>query len=108
MVTSQLLGISKFVWISAVTGAPVSEVTVPKKDNFRITKCIHVVRILGTENGTYPDIPLHPQLEEIGLLKLAHAACSGALFNSQKDQNGRGVQPQFVKFAKRVRAIGMD
>lgn len=94
-------------WICAFTGARVSEVTALRKDSFRTVKGVHVVRIMGTKNGTYRDVPLHPQLEEIGLLKFVEAASAGPLFYSEKDQKGRGAQSQSEKLAKWVRAIGI-
>jgi integrase len=80
-------------WICAFTGARVSEITALKKDSFRTVKGVHVVRIMGTKSGTYRDVPLHPQLKEIGLLKFVEAASPGALFYSEKDQKGRGLSP---------------
>jgi hypothetical protein len=83
-------------------------VTALKKDSFMTVKGVHVVRIVGTKNGTYRDVPLSPQLEEIGLLKFVEAASSGPLFYSEKDQKGRGAQSQSEKLAKWVRAIGIS
>ncbi len=94
-------------WICAFTGARVSEITALRKDSFRTVKGVHVVRIMGTKNGTYRDVPLHPQLEEINLLKFVEAAHPGPLFFSEKDQKGRGAQSQSEKLAKWVRAIGI-
>jgi len=94
-------------WICAFSGARVSEVTALRKDSFRTVKGVHVVRIVGTKNGTYRDVPLHPQLEEIGLLKFIQTASPGPLFYSERNQNGRGAQSQSEKLAKWVRAIGI-
>jgi integrase len=94
-------------WICAFSGARVSEVTALRKESFRTVKGVHVVRIMGTKNGAYRDVPLHPQLEEIGLLKFVDSASPGPLFYSEKDQSGRGAQSQSEKLAKWVRAIGI-
>jgi integrase len=82
-------------------------VTALRKDSFRTIKGVHVVRIVGTKNGTYRDVPLHPQLEDIGLLRFVEAASPGPLFYSEKDQKGRGAQSQSEKLAKWVRTIGV-
>ncbi len=62
---------------------------------------------MGTKNGAYRDVPLHPQLIEIGLLSFVENASLGPLFYSEKDQTGRGAQSQSEKLAKWVRSIGI-
>ncbi len=94
-------------WICALTGARVSEVTALRKDSFRTVRGVHVVRIMGTKNGAYRDVPLHPQLEEIGLLEFVENAVPGPLFYDEKDQKGRGAQNQSEKLAKWIRSIGL-
>jgi integrase len=94
-------------WICALTGARISEVTALTRESFRTVKGVHAVRIMGTKNGAYRDVPLHPQLIEIGLLKLVENASPGPLFYNENEQNGRGAQSQSEKLAKWVRSIGI-
>ncbi|NIX78104.1 DUF6538 domain-containing protein [Microvirga terricola] len=95
-------------WLCAFTGSRVSEVTALRKESFRSEGDVSVVRIFGTKTGSYRDVPLHPQLEAVGLLNFVRQASSGPLFYSEKDQKGRGPESQSGKLAKWVRSLGID
>ena len=85
-----------------------TEITSLHRESFRTVSGVPLVRIIGTKTGEYRDVPLHPQLVEIGLLQFVEASHTGPLFYNEKDQRGRGAQSQSEKLAKWVRKLGID
>jgi integrase len=71
--------------ICAFTGARPSEITQARAEDFRAEEDFNVLRITpeaGTvKTGMYRDVPLHPQLVELGLMKFI-AGKSGPLFHA--------------------------
>lgn len=71
--------------ICAFTGARPSEITQARAEDFRVEDDFNVLRITpeaGTvKTGMYRDVPLHPQLVELGLMKFI-AGKSGPLFHA--------------------------
>lgn len=70
--------------LCAFSGARVTEITQLRKEDFRQEGETHVMRIApdaGTvKAGGYRDVPLHPQLIEMGFLDFLAAAPAGPLF----------------------------
>lgn len=84
--------------LCAFSGARITEITQLRKEDFREEGGAHVMRIkpdAGTvKAGDYRDVPLHPQLIEMGFLSFLQAAPAGPLFY----RNGKGRDP--VKAAR--------
>lgn len=74
--------------LCAYTGARIAEITQLRKQDFRKEGETHVMRITpaaGTvKAGGYRDVPLHPQLIDLGFMKFVEAAADGPLFYPQK------------------------
>ena len=79
-------------WLCAFTGARVTEVTALRKQDFRSEGTVPVVRIFGTKGGEYRDVPLHPQLVDIGLLTFVQSAGAGPLFYNEKGSTCRATR----------------
>jgi integrase len=79
-------------WLSAFTGARVTELTQLRKQDIRQEGKHWVIRITpeaGTvKTGGYRDVPLHPQLVELGFPDLVMAAPGGPLFYRTASGNG--------------------
>lgn len=80
-------------FLCAFSGARIGEITQLRKEDFRQEGDTRVMRIApdaGTvKAGNYRDVPLHPQLKEIGFLDFLDSAPSGPLFYPLK----RGTNP---------------
>lgn len=75
-------------WLAAHTGARVAELTQLRKEDIQTRDGIHFLR-LSPEAGSiktseYRDVPIHPQLVELGFLEFVKAAPEGPLFFSPK------------------------
>ncbi|WP_236387261.1 tyrosine-type recombinase/integrase [Mesorhizobium muleiense] len=74
--------------LCAFTGARIAELTQLRKQDFRKEGETHVVRITpaaGTvKAGGYRDVPLHPQIVEMGFVEFVEAAPDGPLFHSSR------------------------
>ncbi|KUM25638.1 hypothetical protein AU467_25310 [Mesorhizobium loti] len=72
--------------LCAVTGARIAEITQLRKQDFRMEGDTPVMRITpaaGTvKAGGYRDVPLHPQLIEMGFMAFVEDAPNGPLFHS--------------------------
>lgn len=72
-------------WLCAFTGARVTELTQLRKQDLRQDGELWVIRITpdaGTvKAGGYRDVPLHPQLVELGFTAFVEASPSGPLFH---------------------------
>ncbi len=70
--------------LCAHTGARIAEITQLRKQDFRKEGDTHVLRITpgagSVKAGDYRDVPLHPQLVELGFLKFVEASPDGPLF----------------------------
>ncbi|WP_201744758.1 tyrosine-type recombinase/integrase [Neoaquamicrobium microcysteis] len=79
--------------LCAFTGARISEITQLRKQDFRKEGETHVMRIrpdAGTvKAGDYRDVPLHPQLIEMGFMDFVDASADGPLFYPDR----RGKNP---------------
>jgi len=77
--------------LCAFTGARIAEITQLRKQDFREEGRTHVMRIrpdAGTvKAGDYRDVPLHPQLIEMGFMSFVDASPDGPLF--YRDSPGR-------------------
>ena len=60
-------------WLCAFTGARVTKITAPGRKALRRSTA-SCRKDHGHEDGEYRDVPLHPQLVEIGFLKFVEAA----------------------------------
>lgn len=79
--------------LCAFSGARIAEITQLRKEDFRKEGETHVMRIrpdAGTvKAGNYRDVPLHPQLIDMGLLNFVDASPGGPLFYP----NRKGAKP---------------
>jgi len=78
--------------LCAFTGARITEITQLRKQDFRREGETHVMRIrpdAGTvKAGDYRDVPLHPQLIEMGFMDFVDASPDGPLFyQDRRDTN---------------------
>jgi integrase len=75
--------------LCAFTGARIAEITQLRKRDIRMEGDIPVVRITpaaGTvKAGGYRDVPLHPQIVELGFLDFVKASADGPLFYPGRD-----------------------
>lgn len=73
-------------WLCAFTGARVTEVLQLRKSDVRTASDITYVRITSeagrVKGKMYRDVPLHPQLVEIGFLDFVSKSSEGPLFHS--------------------------
>lgn len=71
-------------WIGAYTGARIAEITQLRGVDFRETKEGWFLRFTpeagGIKTDHYRDVPLHPHLVELGLLRFVHSVGDGPLF----------------------------
>lgn len=79
-------------WLCAFTGARVTELTQLRKQDLRREGKLWVIRITpdaGTvKTGGYRDVPLHPQLVELGFTAFVDASPSGPLFHRNSTATG--------------------
>jgi hypothetical protein len=80
-------------WLCAFTGAPITDVTGVRKEDFRREGEILVLRLFGTRSRSYRDVPIHPQLVELGFEQFLAGARAGPLFHKQKDLAARRQRP---------------
>ena len=77
-------------WLCAFTGARVAEIGQLRKADIRIAGDINYIRITpeagSVKSGQYRDVPLHPQLVDLGFLDFVRTAPDGPLFF---DSNGK-------------------
>lgn len=100
-------------WLCAFTGTRVGEITQLRGQDFRQEAGRWVVRITPeagtTKSGNYRDVPLHPQLVELGLLDVVKDAGAGPLF--YKDTAGRdpikAARMVSSKLALWIRSLGI-
>lgn len=75
-------------FLCAFTGARITEITQLRKEDFRKEGNHYVMRITpaaGTvKAGNYRDVPLHPQLTELGFVDFLESAPDGPLFFQTK------------------------
>ena len=75
--------------ICAFTGARISEITQLRKEDVRKDGDWWVIRITpdagSVKAGNYRDVPLHPQVIELGFIDFVKAASPGPLFHAGKD-----------------------
>lgn len=75
-------------FLCAFTGARIAEITQVRKQDFRIEGGARIMRITpdagSVKTGEFRDVPLHPQLAELGFLDFLDAAPDGPLFFRQK------------------------
>lgn len=90
--------------LCAFSGARVTEVTQLRKEDFRKEGETHVMRITpdaGTvKAGDYRDVPLHPQLIDMGFIDFLDASPAGPLFF--RDTKGRNPVTASQMVAGRV------
>ncbi|MEH6717529.1 MAG: hypothetical protein V7704_01510 [Aurantimonas endophytica] len=71
-------------WLCAFTGARVAEIAQIRREDVRESDGILYLRITpdagSVKTGVYRDVPLHPQLIELGFVDFAHVAKKGPLF----------------------------
>lgn len=79
--------------LCAFSGARIGEIAQLRKEDFRKEGDTHVMRITpdaGTvKAGGYRDVPLHPQLIDMGFMKFVEASLGGPLFYP----NRKGAKP---------------
>lgn len=79
-------------FLCAFSGARIAEITQLHKEDFRIDDDTWVMRLRpdrgGIKAGNYRDVPLHPQILELGFTKFVEAASNGPLFFvAEKDKD---------------------
>ncbi len=71
-------------WLCAFTGARVAEIAQLRKSDVRLDKDIHHIRITpdagSVKTGLFRDVPLHPQLMQLGFGEFVRKAGDGPLF----------------------------
>ena len=96
-------------WLSAFTGARVAELAQLRKEDVRQDGEIHYVRITPdagpVKTRQYRDVPLHPQLIELGFLRMVEGASPGPLFYRAGTQ--RGAKTIAERVSTWVRGLGV-
>lgn len=76
-------------WILAFTGARVAEICQLRREDIREEAGAHIIRITpeagGTKTGQWRDVPLHPQIIEMGFLDYVSTVPAGPLFHTATD-----------------------
>jgi integrase len=71
-------------WLCAHTGARIAEITQLRKEDIRFDDSIAYIRITpdagSVKTGQYRDVPIHPQLLELGFRDFVAGSADGALF----------------------------
>ncbi|MCX5580274.1 DUF6538 domain-containing protein [Kaistia terrae] len=86
-------------WLCAFTGARIAEICQLRQEDFSERDGVPVIRINpeagSVKSGHYRDIPLHPQLVELGLLAFVAASKAGPLFHRTKPRSAprKGLPP---------------
>jgi integrase len=84
-------------WLCAFTGARVAEMGQLRKEDVRIDDPIPHLRITSdagaVKTGQYRDIPLHPQLLDLGFDNFVRAAPDGPLFYDRKSKRTSAELP---------------
>ncbi|WP_036264405.1 tyrosine-type recombinase/integrase [Methylocapsa aurea] len=79
-------------WICAHSGARVAEITQLRKEDIRAQDGVQFIRITpeagSVKTGKYRDVPIHPQLIELGFLTFVEDAADGPLFYATKTRTG--------------------
>lgn len=99
--------------IGLFTGARIGEIASLKTDHIYFKSGLNVMHLPGTKTDASPrDIPIHPALEKLGLLKLAKMrrdAGQEMLFDiTPSAQNGYGAAPSkwFTQYKNKIGLIG--
>ncbi|WP_294608307.1 DUF6538 domain-containing protein [uncultured Roseovarius sp.] len=83
-------------WICAYTGARAGEITQLRKEDLTFINGIPQLTITpeagSVKAGMYRDVPVHPHLQEIGLLDFIRSAKSGYLFHSGASTTAEAVK----------------
>ena len=84
-------------WLCAFSGARISEMTQIRSQDVRLERGIHYLRITpeagSVKTGVYRDVPLHPQLIELGFLEFVASAPAGALFYDDRTERDSKRHP---------------
>lgn len=102
-------------WLCAFIGARITEMSQLTKENVRKEGNINYIRITpddgSVKSGHYRDVPLHPQLIELGFLKFVEKALAGPLFYQPR----KGREPDAgraslagVRVGRWIRSLGVD
>lgn len=99
--------------IGLYTGARIGEIASLKTEHIYFKSGLNVMHLPGTKTDASPrDIPIHPALEKLGLLKLAEMrkkAGKEMLFDiTPSAQNGYGAAPSkwFTQYKNKIGLIG--
>jgi integrase len=96
-------------WLCAHTGARVAEIAQLRKEDVRRRGDISYVRLTpdagSIKTGVFRDIPLHPQLIEMGFLSFVNDAPNGPLFYAS--QARRGAETTAQRVSTWVRHLGV-
>lgn len=104
--TTHLAAAKRWVpWLLAFTGARIADVTGLRRENFTLDDTNPRVRIHDGKTGKLRDIPLHPQLGEVGLFDFIRNAKPGPLFFDERTSKGQAAQSIAEKIGKWVRSL---
>lgn len=98
-------------WLCAHTGARVAEIAQLRKEDVRRLRDIPYVRLTpdagSVKTGVFRDVPLHPQLIEMGFLSFVNDAPNGPLFYALRARRGAETTAQRVStWVRRLGVIG--
>ncbi len=95
-------------WLCAFTGARVAEITSLSQESFSLNGTVPTVRIFdGSKGLDYRDVPLHPQLIELGLLEFVKDAPKAPLFHSSARGKRNGADTVATRIGSWVRSLGI-
>lgn len=99
-------------WLCAFTGARVTEIMQLRKSDVRQEDGIHYLHITpdagSVKNRAYRDVPLHPQLVELGFLEFVAASNIDPLFYSSKaDPTKRPAEVSSNRLSTWLRSSGL-
>ena len=100
-------------WLCAFSGARIAEITQLRKCDVSLDGAIPFFRITpdagSVKTGTFRDVPLHPQLIDLGFGEFVRAAQAGPLFFEIGDRKGRQHPSKQVaqRLASWLRSLGI-
>ena len=92
-------------WLCAFSGARVAEIAQLRKVDVQLDGAIPHIRLTpeagSVKTGLFRDVPLHPQLVELGFLDFVKAAADGRLFFDGQSER-KGAQHPSKQVAQRL------
>ncbi|TGS92691.1 integrase [Mesorhizobium sp. M2D.F.Ca.ET.171.01.1.1] len=97
--------------LCAFTGARITEITQLRKRDFRLEGDTHIIRITpdaGTvKAGGYRDVPVHPQVVDLGFLRFVEGAPVGPLFYAGPKESVTAARTVAGRVSQWLQSLGV-